>query len=62
MIKRINYNDDGSIDEIVAGESFIHIEQMDDCSYFLSIDGERFWIFSELDGNSEFCVKLEHEK
>lgn len=58
----IRANDDGSIDEIVASNCDLHIEQMTDASWFMGIrapDGThwRFWLTSK---NQKSHVEVRH--
>jgi hypothetical protein len=41
MPRRVNLNDDGSLDEVV-GHGHFHIEQLDDHCWFINLDGFRF--------------------
>lgn len=49
---KIRKNDDGKIDEIVAEDCFLHIEQMTDDGWFIDITGKdgshwQFWVHTE---------------
>lgn len=60
----IRRNPDGSIDEIVAKDCFVHIEQMNGNSWFISLDTPdgtqwRFWMGSE---NRKSRVVFRHDE
>lgn len=57
----IRRNPDGSIDEIVAPNCFVHIEQMDRDRWFMSLDPPdgsqwRFW-FGSKNGKAEVVFR-----
>jgi hypothetical protein len=44
---RTGFNDDGTLDEIVADQCFVHLEQMSGTCYWLgvTVDGRRHMIY-----------------
>lgn len=61
----IRRNDDGTIDEVVASGSSVHLEQLDKGSWHLGIysaagDAWQFWLSTDKPGRTGIAINHEH--
>jgi hypothetical protein len=59
MTVEIRRNDDGTVDEVVAENCSVHIEQMNNTDWWMQIGSEVFW-FSHVKINGKWNVVLKH--